>query len=76
MGAAVHVQDSSGSSSAKKADAAEHPKVFRRVGLLVNEPPGHPGCSLCSHPKSVLQNSCTAEGVLRSPKRHVLLLQL
>jgi hypothetical protein len=24
---------------AKKADAAEHPKVFRRVGLLINEPP-------------------------------------
>ena len=24
----------------KKADVAEHPKVFRHVGLLSNEPPG------------------------------------
>jgi hypothetical protein len=24
----------------KKADVAEHPKVFDHVGLLVNEPPG------------------------------------
>ena len=24
----------------KKADVAKHPKVFRHVGLLVNEPPG------------------------------------
>ena len=24
----------------KKADAAEHPEVFHRVGLLTNEPPG------------------------------------
>jgi hypothetical protein len=24
----------------KKADVAEHPKVFNHVGLLVNEPPG------------------------------------
>jgi hypothetical protein len=24
----------------KKADVAEHPQVFDRVGLLVNEPPG------------------------------------
>jgi hypothetical protein len=24
----------------KKADAEEHPKVFHRVGLLINEPPG------------------------------------
>ena len=24
----------------KKADVAEHPKVFDHVGLLINEPPG------------------------------------
>jgi hypothetical protein len=24
----------------KKADVAEHPKVFDHVGLLVNKPPG------------------------------------
>jgi len=24
----------------KKADVAEHPKVFRHVGLLFNKPPG------------------------------------
>jgi len=24
----------------KKADVAEHPKVFHRVGLLINEPLG------------------------------------
>jgi hypothetical protein len=24
----------------KKADEAEHPKVFHHVGLLINEPPG------------------------------------
>jgi hypothetical protein len=34
----------------KKADVAENPKVFDHVGLLVNEPPGEPGCSLFSHP--------------------------
>jgi hypothetical protein len=34
----------------KKADVAEHPKVFDHVGLLINEPPGIPGCSLFSHP--------------------------
>ena len=27
----------------KKADVAEHPKVFDHVGLLVNEPPGTAG---------------------------------
>ena len=27
----------------KKADVAEHPKVFHHVGLLVNEPPGPAG---------------------------------
>jgi hypothetical protein len=26
--------------SAKKTDVAEHPQVFRHVGLLFNEPPG------------------------------------
>lgn len=27
----------------KKADVAEHPKVFDHVGLLTNEPPGTAG---------------------------------
>jgi hypothetical protein len=27
----------------KKADVAEHPKVFDHVGLLSNEPPGTAG---------------------------------
>jgi len=27
----------------EKADAAEHPKAFDHVGLLVNEPPGQAG---------------------------------
>jgi hypothetical protein len=27
----------------KKADVAEHPEVFGRDGLLVNEPPGSAG---------------------------------
>jgi hypothetical protein len=27
----------------KKADVATYPKVFRHVGLLVNEPPGRAG---------------------------------
>jgi hypothetical protein len=27
----------------KKADVAEHPKVFDHVGLLSNEPPGRSG---------------------------------
>ena len=29
--------------SAKKADVAEHPKVFHHVGLLINEPPSRAG---------------------------------
>ena len=31
------------SKTTKKADVAEHPKVFDHVGLLVNEPPGTAG---------------------------------
>jgi hypothetical protein len=27
----------------KKADVAEHPKVFNHVGLLFDEPPGRAG---------------------------------
>ena len=27
----------------KKADVAEHPEVFRHVGLLFNQPPGTAG---------------------------------
>jgi hypothetical protein len=34
----------------KKTDVAEHRSVFHHVGLLFNEPPGTPGCSLTSHP--------------------------
>jgi hypothetical protein len=34
----------------KKADAANHPEVIDRVGLLVNEPPAVASCSLFSHP--------------------------
>jgi hypothetical protein len=34
----------------QKADVAEHPEVSNHVGLLINEPPGIPGCSLFSHP--------------------------
>jgi len=34
----------------KKADMAKHPKVSGHVGLLVNEPPGKPGCSSSSQP--------------------------
>jgi hypothetical protein len=30
-------------SKTKKADVAEHPKVFDHVGLLSNEPPGMAG---------------------------------
>jgi hypothetical protein len=29
--------------SEKKAGVVEHPEVFDRAGLLVNEPPGMPG---------------------------------
>jgi hypothetical protein len=29
-----------GVTETKKADVAEHPKVFHHVGLLFNEPPG------------------------------------
>ena len=38
--------------SHKKTDVAENPKVIDHVGLLFNEPPGIPGCSLFSHPTS------------------------
>jgi hypothetical protein len=34
----------------KKAGVAGHPQVSNHVGLLSNEPPGEPGCSLFSHP--------------------------
>ena len=39
----------------KKADVAEHPKAYDHVGLLFNEPPGEPGCSLFSHPTNIIQ---------------------
>ena len=32
--------EESNDTEAKKADVAEHPKVFHHVGLLVNGPPG------------------------------------
>ena len=38
----------------KKADVAGHPKVSDHVGLLFNEPPGEPGCSLLSHPTNII----------------------
>ena len=34
----------------KKADVAEHPKVFNHVGLLANEPPARASCPSSSHP--------------------------
>jgi hypothetical protein len=34
----------------KKADVAEHPRVFNHVGLLFNGPPDISGCPLPSHP--------------------------
>jgi hypothetical protein len=34
----------------KKTDVAERPQASNHVGLLLNEPPGRPGCSLISHP--------------------------
>jgi hypothetical protein len=40
----------------KKTDVVEHPKVFDHVGLLVNEPPGEPVCSLFSHPTTSTQH--------------------
>jgi hypothetical protein len=40
----------------KKTDVAEHPKVSSHVGLLLNKPPGEPGCSLFSHPTTSTQH--------------------
>ena len=48
----------------KKADVAEHPKVFHHVGLLANEPPAVADCSLFSQPKTSLQNLRAARGSL------------
>jgi hypothetical protein len=36
-------QDACTTTRTKKADVAEHPKVFDHVGLLSNEPPKTPG---------------------------------
>jgi hypothetical protein len=45
----------------KKADVAEHPKVFVHVGLLFNGPPRYlPGCPLSSHPTTLTHNSIGA----------------
>ena len=54
--------DSLANNGAKKADVAEHPKVFHHVGLLVNEPPAAAGCSLYSQPKTSLQIQRAARG--------------
>jgi hypothetical protein len=35
----------------QKTDVAEHPQVFRHVGLLFNKPSAEADCSLSSHPK-------------------------
>jgi hypothetical protein len=52
----------------KKADVAEHPRVSNHVGLLFNEPPGEPSCSLFSHPTNIIQiNSGAAFIVNASP---------
>jgi hypothetical protein len=50
----------------KKADVAEHPKVFHHVGLLSNEPSAAADCSFYSRPKTSRQNLQTARG---SPTR-------
>jgi hypothetical protein len=39
----------------KKTDALQHPEELERVGLLVNWPPGLPGCPLASQPKIQFQ---------------------
>jgi hypothetical protein len=39
----------------KKADAAGRPQVSDHVGLLANEPTGEPGCSLSSHPTTIIR---------------------
>jgi hypothetical protein len=49
--AALHHQKTN-----KKTDVAEHPQVSSHVGLLFNEPPGHPGCFLFSHPTTSTQH--------------------
>jgi hypothetical protein len=52
----------------KKADVDEHPRVSDHVGLLFNEPPSEPGCSLFSHPTNIIQiDSGTAFIVNASP---------
>ena len=53
----------------KKADVVEHPKVFDHVGLLLNEPPGGPGCSLSSRPTTLDSLHTRAEAESQSPRR-------
>jgi hypothetical protein len=38
------------SKTQKKAGVVKRPQAFNHVGLLLNEPPREPSCSLCSHP--------------------------
>jgi len=37
---AVHLLHASTARAQQKTDVAEHPQVFRHIGLLFNEPPG------------------------------------
>jgi hypothetical protein len=38
-----HLETSDRPVSTKKADVAEHPRVFDHVGFLIDKPPGRPG---------------------------------
>src|SRR5580692_7642340 len=52
----AHRSATSGRQSAKKTDVAERPWASHHVGLLVNQPPGLPGCFLFSRPTTL--NDC------------------
>ena len=55
----------------KKADVAEHPKVFHHVGLLFNEPSAAADCSLDSHPKTSRRDPFAARGSLTRAAIHL-----
>jgi hypothetical protein len=50
----------------KKADVVGHPRVLNHVGLLSNEPPSEPSCSLFSHPTTIIRVDSGTEFIVNA----------
>jgi hypothetical protein len=59
-----------GSDERKKTDVAEHPQVFRRVGLLFNETPGTAGLLFIQSSEQPITSLAEPQGQVTLPLFH------